>query len=151
MGDIMGDIPNYLYLYIARIYVYLLKGLPRGRVELPRVAPLAPKASASTSSATFAPVSCPVAVPTLPRTTDRRAVFGGPCRDRTCDPLIKSQHRWPQLESGRHALRRYIHCFLKALLYFRVSDCISQEHSDAARSIAQSIIFIGDCHANQIE
>ena len=62
----------------------------KGRLELPRVTPLAPKASASTNSATFAPDKNP----------DRRFILnsepwsclaGGPCRDRTYDPLIKSQ------------------------------------------------------------
>ena len=63
--------------------IYQLKQLVRkGRFELPRVTPLAPKTSASTSSATFARPG---------GDNDVQAQRGGPCRARTCDPLIKSQ------------------------------------------------------------
>ena len=46
--------------------------VPRGRVELPRVAPLAPKASASASSATSALLYCSMPVSDSARKFDKQ-------------------------------------------------------------------------------
>ena len=74
-------------------------GAKGGTRTLKGLAPLAPKASASTNSATFALIWSNKGLYRQPGDTKKGQApetqpldfIGGPCRIRTCDPLIKSQ------------------------------------------------------------